>query len=259
VPVTGLFQNTQPPPLFPSIFFASSAFSHPENFEKVKYPQAITSLVGEIEEEHGGFKAHSSEQVRDEHSELEEPSSEQLEEVYQDLEEAYEQLEQKHLKVDLMGTEDMHRMEDRLEKVASLASSGSGCSSAALGSLNWDVEAAEADLDDVDASLMGLETASGAGSGMGVPTEAHRERTPVLDDVDDSGLLGHVHGDSMASEDLALDHETASGADSGLGVPTRTSPAAPPSLSVMPPPSSQSCPPPLALSQFWFILPHNKF
>jgi hypothetical protein len=74
---------------------------------------------------------------------------------------------------------------------------------------------------------------------------------------DDRGSLGHKHRDSLASEDSAMDHETASEAGSGSGVPTKTSPAAPPPLSVMPP-SSQSCPP-SDNESILFIHPHSKF
>jgi hypothetical protein len=53
--VYGFFQNTQPPPLFPSMSFASSSFQNSENVVKLKISQAFfpgaPELIEEVDDE----------------------------------------------------------------------------------------------------------------------------------------------------------------------------------------------------------------
>jgi hypothetical protein len=257
LPFSGLFQNTQPPPLFPSIFFASSAFQNPENFEKLEISQAISprGLVEEVEDE--------SDDVEDTIGQVEDESDE-VQDTIEEVDDENEEHEPDDLKVglDLNMDMDLH-----------------AGASAAVGGLNGNkklIEEQHPDVedhgDDVDATLMNLELvevldqqlmAPTAGRGCTIPSNRKLEYPETLQNINhnvNSGaersatmIVDETSGQQQCEEEslLELDQrhigymraaagighmETASEEASGsAGVPTRTSPAAPP--------LSQSCPP----------------
>ncbi len=104
LPTTGLFQNTQPPPLFPSICFASSAFQNPKNFEKLEISQAPSplELVEEDEDE--------SEEVNDTIGQHED-ESDGREDTNGEVDDENEEPEPDDLKVDLEMIKDMKHVD----------------------------------------------------------------------------------------------------------------------------------------------------
>jgi hypothetical protein len=274
LPSSGPFQNTQPPPLFPSIFFASSAFQNPENFEKLEISQAISplGLVEEGEDESGDVEDTIG-QVEDE--------SDEVQDTIEEIDDENDEDEQDVLKVGLDLNQDMknvkpaetaplmHNMDMDLDTGASAALGGLKVNKKMVEEQNPDVEDHG---DDVDATLMNLELvemldqqlmAPTAGRGCTIPSNRKLEYPEMQQNINHNANSGDERSTTMIVDEtsgpqqceeeslLELDQrhigymaaagighvEAASEEVSGsAGVPTRTSPAAPPlSLSHAPP------------------------
>jgi hypothetical protein len=279
LPTSGPFQNTQPPPLFPSIFFASSAFQNPENFEKLKISQAISPL-GLIEEDED-----ESEEVDDPIGQPEDESDGQ-EDTNEEFDDENDEHEPDGLKVGLGMIKDMKTV--NTPEAATFTQNmdmdlGTGAS-AALGGLNMNKKLNEEQQEqnpdvkdhgnDVDVSLMNLESeavldqqlmAPTAGRGCTIPSNRKLEYPETLQNINhnvNSGaersatmIVDETSGQQQCEEESLLElgqqcigHLEAA---AGIGHLEAASEEASGRAGVptrtspaAPPPLSQSCPPP---------------